>query len=251
MNFNERKDSIMENLRQQTILYLPALKELLQVSEVTIRKDLEELEKEGCLKRIRGGAILQTAKPAESISKEIVNLEAKRIIADLALSLIEKQDTIFLGTGSSCYVLGTMLPTEQAISVVTNNVSASIDMQGNTSNNLLIGGEIACHKGLFYTETIDAFNNYGGVSVNRAFVGLDGIDLNAGFTTNFLYCLQVYQHVPRIARQFIVLADHTKFNKIALHQAFGQNMPEYVICDQYLPEYDAFFLERNIKYLHP
>ena len=122
----ERQNRIKQLLFEYDKVGVGSLSEILDVSEVTIRKDLEKLEKDGFLIRTHGGAVLREDVPKEEISPEsdIPNIESKKMIGIFAAALIQDRDVIFLGPGSTCIQIAKNLRDKKDIIVVTNNIGS-------------------------------------------------------------------------------------------------------------------------------
>lgn len=249
----QRIEIIKSILNDKRIVMLDTLREMLDVSDVTIRKDLDILESEHFLEKIHGGAVLaQSQNTMLNRSSSIINYEAKRKIAQAAWNLINEWDSIFLASGSTCYVFSSLLPKNINISIVTNNINAAVEMVPMTANNILLGGEVYCDANMYYTSGSRAIRDLDSLKVNHALLSLDAVDCTFGFTSNFYGHVLISNELPKIAKEIILMVDHTKFNKIGIHQMLDINQFNYIVTDQPLSdEYDKLFKDSNVKVVYP
>lgn len=227
---------------------IATLTNILDVSDVTVRKDLETLEKENFLIRNHGGAVLVDS--GEQVSKDlsIDHYTEKEEIASIAASLVEDGDTIFLGYGSTCYIFAKYLKEKRNLTVVTTNVNALYELMPHTSKVILIGGEISQKNGMLFSAGELTAENFRGIFVNKSFMSVDAVDLMAGFTVNDVSNLSVLKLIPKLSKQVICLVDHTKFDKVGFYQIAPIGLPNCVISNDKLNDkYKQFFYEKNIK----
>ena len=116
------------------------LSEQFDISRVTIRKDLQQLEDEGIAKRIYGGAMLADCALPSSLSN--VNDRTRIALAERACEEIQDGDSIFLGSGQTCCYLAKLLERFHDLSIVTNNITALNDLLKTDSRVYLLGGEV-------------------------------------------------------------------------------------------------------------
>ncbi len=246
----------VEKLKKMMVKYkkidVVTLSDTLQVSDVTIRKDLEKLEEQGFLKKIHGGAILKE-KQKENTSPiiNVDHLEEKEKIAKLAVKTIKRGDNIFLGSGTTCYILSKMLKELTDITVVTNNINALIEIAPFVKNVYLLGGEIAYHGGVILSSGKRADNHLDDIQVNRAFTSISCLDLEAGFTVNRSVSTSLYNSVKTIAKNWTILADHTKYNRVGLYKVATISDIDCIVSDQTIEKYNEYFSQNGVKFLTP
>ena len=178
---------------------------LLDTSESTVRRDLDELESENKLRRVHGGAELpHSLQEEETIQeKSVKNLQEKKLIAQKASSLIKEKDVIFVDAGSTTAFLIKELERKD-ITVVTNSIHHAVQLVDKQIPTVIIGGGVKM--------TTDA--SIGGVALNqinqlhfdRAFVGMNGVD-EGYFTTPDMEEGAVKRAILENAKQTYVLAD--------------------------------------------
>lgn len=235
---------------------IATLCEELEVSDVTVRKYLDELEKEGFLKKFHGGAILVEpesagASPFSHLNTDpSLNLVTVDQIVSLATTMLEDNDTIFLGHGALCTAFASKLSSFSGISVLTNNINAVPALQSAVSNLYFIGGEIVAQQNNFFSCGQKMLQQLDGIFIQKAFYTVDGIDLQAGLTVNNFEACESLCKINRIARDVIIMAGSEKFNKICMHQVRKIDSDSIFVTDLGLDsKYKQYFFEHNIKVL--
>ncbi|WP_247913015.1 DeoR/GlpR family DNA-binding transcription regulator [Streptococcus sp. oral taxon 431] len=208
---SERKQVILEELSKHKIVSLEKLVGLLDTSESTVRRDLDELESENKLRRVHGGAELpHSLQEEETIQeKSVKNLQEKKLIAQKASSLIKEKDVIFVDAGSTTAFLIKELE-QKDITVVTNSIHHAVQLVDKQIPTVIIGGGVKM--------TTDA--SIGGVALNqinqlhfdRAFIGMNGVD-EGYFTTPDMEEGAVKRAILENAKQTYVLADSSKIGQ--------------------------------------
>ena len=249
----QRIEVLKEIIQEKKFVDIATLTSALKVSDVTVRKYLDRLESEGFLKKMHGGAILaEDIDTPKHVEEENVAYELglNEKIADLALTTIQEGDTIFLGPGIACYLLGRKLQYIKDITVVTNNVNVLESMAQFVRNLYFIGGEIVYKNGFMFTYGQKALMQLEGMFVQKAFLDVEGIDMKAGLTINDIGLLDIIRKVDSISRSLIVLADHYKFNKIGLHHIMPINKVKIYVTNELADDkYKKYFYENDIKML--
>ena len=204
----ERKQLILEELQEHHVVSLEKLISLLETSESTVRRDLDELEAENKLRRIHGGAELpHSLQQEESIQeKSVKNLQEKKLLAQKAASLIKEQDVIFIDAGTTTAFLIKELSNKD-ITVVTNSIHHAVQLVEKQISTVMVGGSVKM--------TTDA--SIGGVALNqinqlhfdRAFIGMNGVDENY-YTTPDMEEGAIKRAIIDNAKQTYVLVDASK-----------------------------------------
>ena len=227
------------------------LSNLLNVSDVTIRKDMERLEKENFLTRTHGGAILNEYIAGEHPSNlfEIPEIEHKRMIGLIAAQMVRDKEAIFIGSGTTCLQIAKNLKEKRRLTVVTNNISVGIELANISGINVrLTGGNVVANEftySLIGPATEDSIKN---IYVDRAFIGVGGISLERGVTMNDANEVSIASGIIKNTKEIIVVADNTKFDKIAFSCLGDINVANKVISDELTPQkYIKYFFENNIQ----
>ncbi|MFA6292983.1 MAG: DeoR/GlpR family DNA-binding transcription regulator [Victivallales bacterium] len=234
---DKRFERILDILLKEKKITVGELSERLGVSEVTIRKDLTELEKQGRLLRRYGGAV-----PAENPQQVVSHLkrvsqqqEEKRRIAKFAASMIKDGENILLDAGSTILALAKELHGRE-LRVVTNNLAVANELLSEDGIVVeLIGGTLRKASGaLVGPRTCKALET---IRVDKAFLGCSGFDPKLGFSSENTVEAETKQKMLGCAPEIIVLADHTKFLRPAFANFAKLDEITKIITDMKPDEY--------------
>lgn len=235
----ERYMRIMEAVNRAGKATVAELSEALGVSQVTVRRDLEKLEERELLVRTHGGAIALHAHVSEvahekSFSEKAEALVAeKERIAEAAARLVHDEDAVMLTPGTTNMMIAKKLVGKKGLKVVTNAANIAVQI-GNYSDMeiILIGGKLRRKSfalvGPLAEETLRH------IRVDKLFLGVDGFDLKEGLTTPNLSEASMDRQMLSIAKQVIVVADHTKFGKVFFSHVAPLRVVHTVITDRSL-----------------
>ncbi|MBQ1444263.1 MAG: DeoR/GlpR transcriptional regulator [Renibacterium sp.] len=218
----ERHSRILQALRDAPAVRVAGLAAALDVSEMTIRRDIEILDEQQLLKKIHGGAsrlnALSSIEPGFA-SKADRQLAAKRSIAREALGLIEPGMTIALGAGTTTYHLAASLGQVEALTIITNSIKAAEALHQLPSQPAVIvtGGERTPSEALVGPLSIAAIST---LNADMCFLGVHGVHLR-GLSSPNLAEAQTNAAFIDSANRLVVLADHSKFGLRAL-SSFAQ-----------------------------
>ena len=182
MNFQKRKQLILQTLAETGEAEIKRLAASLIVSEITIRRDLNQLAADGLLLRTRGGAI-KVALPNQPLpfaNKAAINVKAKEAIARRAAAGINDGDIIFLDCGSTVFHLCPFIKNKN-IRVITNSIPVLHELQYSQVSINLIGGEFDPERQAIHGKMAEY--HIAKYRANRAFLGIDGIS-NRGLFAN-------------------------------------------------------------------
>ena len=204
----ERKQLILEELNQHHVVSLEKLVSLLETSESTVRRDLDELEAENKLRRVHGGAELpHSLQEEETIQeKSVKNLQEKKLLAQKAASLIKEQDVIFIdaGTTNELLVQEIVNPT---VTVVTNSIHHATKLVERNVPTVIIGGKVKSSTDASIGGI--ALNQIGQLNFDKAFLGMNGID-DEFYSTPDLEEGSVKRAIIENAKKTYILADDSK-----------------------------------------
>jgi len=208
----ERRARILELLRGRGVVRAGELVDVLGVSEVTVRRDLARLERQGLLERTRGGAV-----PSGGTSSVVVPPERpaeKRAIGRAAAALVRPGDTVFLNGGSTTLEVFRHLAVPAT--VITNNVLVALEPANRDVELLLLGGHVRPDPaertvvGPFATEALRR------TFATRAFLGIGGLDVEHGVTTPVAAEAEIARSmVEQTREQVVVVADASKLNAVS------------------------------------
>jgi DeoR family transcriptional regulator, fructose operon transcriptional repressor len=212
----QRRERIQEYLAVHQIARTADLMDMLDTSEATVRRDLEWLEQKGFLERTHGGAILNQRVVFEQEYQQRAQHfpEEKKIIGELAASLIEEGDIVFINSGTTATQVLHHIPRNPRITVFTNNVSALVDIGDPGFQLFVTGGEYQARSnslaGRFALGSVNL------VFANKAILGVDGISLKHGLTVPTNPEAEVVRKMlERTKGQIIIAADHSKWGSVS------------------------------------
>lgn len=218
----ERYGAILKYLEANKVATVPDLAALLNTSDSTIRRDLTALHTLGRLNKVHGGATLLSlgTESKESSIKEKISLnpQEKAAIGKYAASLLENDDFVYIDAGTSTAAMIEFITEKNAV-YVTNGITHAERLADMGFQVYLIGGRVKMRTGaLIGTEACEALKKY---HFTKGFFGVNGISIEAGFTTPEISEASVKQQAFHQSAVCYVLADPTKFNMIA-PVTFGQ-----------------------------
>ena len=211
----ERRSRIAKVIEDETSVRVSELSEVLQVSEVTIRRDLQELEKEGIAKKVHGGAIVVGTMDA------IRNFNLRRgkfkkekdCIAKAAARFIKNDSTIILDGGSTTTQIAQNMSAVENVNVITNGVNIALELAANSEITIMMIGGLLKTTTLSVTgpETAEYLKHF---NADIVFLAVQGISLEKGLTNTSISDLYFKRAVIKAANEIIVVADSSKFNKV-------------------------------------
>ena len=244
MTKEERQSIILELLIQHNSILVTDLATHLNVSSVTIRKDLTDLEREKKLYRNHGKAILiDPYIDNRNVSeKEKLYVEEKRLIGMKAASLITPKDSILIASGTTMHALARSIVPVDELTVITASMEVSNILASEKNIYIIQLGGILRHSSLSvvgkYAENILA-----DFSCSKLFIGVDGIDLDFGITTTNMMEASLNRVMMQTAQKTIVLADSSKFGRRGFSKIADMEDVDHIITDSHIPPYTALRLE--------
>jgi DeoR family fructose operon transcriptional repressor len=215
----ERREYILNIVNRTGSIKAFDIARTLDVSEITIRRDLQRLAKKGLVRRTHGGAmnILSVGHEMKfDVQKDRFTAEKKRIALEAA-SMIEDGDVILIEAGTTGYQIVQNTANKSKLTVITNSCDiASLLANTNPNYKIIISG------GILNTETHSlvgpiadwAFEN---VFVDKAFVGISGIDIEKGITAADQIEARTKKNIINCAKTVIALADHSKIGHVSMN----------------------------------
>ena len=237
----QRRDRIQEYLAVNRIARTSDLCDILEASEATVRRDLEWLEQEGILERTHGGAILSQRvvfEPGYQQRAE-TNPDEKRSIGALAASLIEKDDIVFINSGTTTTQVIRHTRGDPSISIFTNNLSGALEVGEAGFQYYLVGGEFQPRSNSLAGRF--AMENLGQVYANKAILGVDGISARHGCTVPSNAEAEIIrQMIKHTKGEIIVVADHSKWGVVSNFQIAAIEEVDKLVTDA---EFDRLAFE--------
>ena len=229
----QRRERIQEYLAVHQIARSVDLCELLETSEATVRRDLEWLEQKGILERTHGGAILSQRMIFEQEYQQRAQAhpEEKRRIGELAASLIEEGDIVFINSGTTATQVLQHIRRDSRITVFTNNVSAVMDIGDPGFHYYMTGGEFQSRSNSLAGRF--ALDNLNLVYANKTILGVDGVSLKHGCTVPTNAEAEVVRRmIERTKGQVIIVADHSKWGVVSNFQIANIDEVNKLVTDE-------------------
>jgi len=247
---HQRREQIMALAYKQRYVSVRHLAEQIGASQATIRRDIHTLAAQGQLELTHGGATLIRNSDYSFNSKSMRNIEAKKQIARMASGLVQDGDQIFLDSGTTCFAMTEHLRVKRALSVIVNSIRIAQELRAAGLNILILGGQFRPERmdaiGPMACEMIERLRGY------RAFLGCDGMSMDFGLTSVDIDSAHLFNLVATNCREFILLADSSKFDSPSLYKITDFSALSTVVTEKKpVPQWSDFFAQQNIKLLYP
>ena len=229
----QRKEKILELLKEDGTAKVIDLARIFKVTEVTIRQDLEKLEKNGLVIREHGGVHLKDVEDQvrnfSLVHQE--NLKEKEIIAEKCLEFIHPGDTIILDSGSTTTEIAKKIVNTSGLTVITNALNIALMLGANPNIDIIMtGGEFkAPTLSLTGQKAADFFK---GLNVQKLFLATAGISLKSGLTYPSISDLVVKKAMIEAADITYLVADSSKIGKSAFASLGALSLIDYIITDE-------------------
>ncbi len=233
MYIEERQTKIITQLKSTGRIDVNDLANTFQTSKETIRRDLNDLEKAGMLKRTHGGAILPSEKgnsliypalkdkhlniqkEAPVLERTVRNVSEKHAICKLAASYIQNEDTIFIDNSSTCIYLYQYIPADIQVTILTNSIQFLLEC----SKSLSPHHTIVCLGGIFKSTNLSIYGNATIKNAqqyypNRAFISCTGIISENEITDSGIQEIDIKKTLVKSSQEVFLLADYSKYRHI-------------------------------------
>lgn len=231
MNMSMRHRFILDCLRESDYVDVSYLTEVLNVSEMTIRRDLARLEEEKSLLRVYGGArripphIYE--KPLDN--RLLENHAEKEAIAKYAASLVEDGDVIAMDASTTVFFMVDYLQ-DKNITVITNNMSVVFGFsRSKTVEIIMLGG--ALRKTSMYTYGYDVLNTLGKYNSNKAFISSTSVDIKHGLMNVNIHESETKKAIIDSADETYLLVDTSKFGKVSYYNVADLKALDHIVTD--------------------
>lgn len=242
----DRHTKILELLTENKKIEVTKLSELLNVSQVTIRKDLIQLENKGLIIREHGFATLNSS---DDINNRLAyHYDIKRRIAKVATESVMDGETIMIESGSCCALLALEIArTKKDITIITNSafIAEYIRKESNTRI-ILLGGEYQNESqvmvGPITRKCVESF------FVDKLFIGTDGFSEASGFTGKDYMRSETVRDMAKQANNVIIVTESTKFSQKGVVNLIATDEISSVVTDVNIPkEYEDYLSNKNIE----
>jgi DeoR family transcriptional regulator of aga operon len=231
-NISQRHDAILKALRDRGRVTVASLSEALGVSSVTIRKDLRVLEEQSLLYRTHGGAHLRNPYVLDRPLQDKANVQAeeKQRIGEAAAKLVRPHDSLLLASGTTMTHLARQLHRLPGVTVVTSALNVALELAPvDTAEVLLLGGTLRHSSVSVVGSQAEAM--LGEIACDTLFLGIDGFDLDFGFTTSSAAEATLNRAMIRASQHVVILTDSTKFNRRSFGRICTTDEVDRIITD--------------------
>lgn len=248
----ERRNLILEKLQDEKKVVVSELSALFEVSEETIRRDLDKLDKEGLAVKSYGGAILNENTSIDmpfNIRKKR-NMKGKQIIAEIVSGLIQEGEHIIVDPSTTAVSIVKALKNRKRLTVITNSIEVLVELSDVSGWDIIsTGGTLReSYLALVGPKALDGINSF---NADKVILSCKGIDMEKGITDANEMFSQVKQTMMKCAKQRILAADHTKFNNVAFSQICQLSAIDMVVTDiRPSEEWMNYFSEKGIECLY-
>lgn len=233
---DQRKQYILNRIERDGTVTVTEMAETLNVSEMTIRRDLIELENSGLVRRVHGGAVSARGRSFEPpfLLRVMQNANAKRSIGYRASQLVMEGDSIGLDIGTTTQEMATFLTNFHNLTIITPSLRIAYIFLNQSDIRLILPGGIVRpgEASLVGEMSYQIFQDF---YVDKLFLGISNLNAETGLTEFNMEDAQVKKVMMRNAKQVILLADSSKFNGIAFARVSDFNQVHKLVTDA-MPE---------------
>lgn len=230
---------LVKYLHQDSIVSIADLAEKLGTSHMTIRRDLDELEQQGKIKKLHGGAMLN--KTAEDCKTDIqsrisINYAEKKQIGAAAVSLIKQRSAVFFDSGTTNLYVIDALPEQLEFTAITTGLVTNLRLCNKPHvHNIAIGGDI--HKLSYSSVNSIALEQIANFHTDMAFITCKAVSIPEGTYERLLQMVDIKRKIIDNTEHVVLLADHNKFESKSLSLAVPMERIDIVITDHGTPEH--------------
>ncbi len=248
----ERRNEILTLLREEGRVIVSDLSKKYDVTEETIRRDLEKLENDGYAERTYGGAVVKGSEKDEIpfLVRKRENVEAKMRIAQLLSQTIHDGDTIMLDASTTALFVAKKIKEKKNITVITNSIEILLELSDMTDWKVLSTGGILKGRALSLLG-YQAERMIEGFYVDKTIISCKGADLKRGFTDSNELDAGIKKQMLNSATKRIMAVDNAKFNHLSFTQVVDFSGIDVLATDQKLSsEWEARLRQSDVEILY-
>jgi DeoR family transcriptional regulator, aga operon transcriptional repressor len=241
----ERRRHILDILNRDGRVLVADLARQFRTSQVTIRKDLDALQAHGRIHRSHGGALPAQESALEDPTlreKEKLHRKEKLKIAAAAARMVQEGQVVILDSGTTTTAIARVLRKFENLTIITNAVNIAAELSGSSLDLILTGGTLRKNSfslvGPIAEETLHRLNG------DILFLGVDGFDMQHGFTTPNLLEAKVNRAMMDVARVVVAVCDSSKFGRRSLSSIAPPSAVHHLITDRGIPKPDLAALKK-------
>ncbi|MGE4584583.1 MAG: DeoR/GlpR family DNA-binding transcription regulator [Sphaerochaeta sp.] len=230
-----RQHYILSLIQQEGTVNVAALAETLSVSDLTIRRDLDQLAKKGLVERTHGGATIRRNLPIEPdyLQKAGEFPQQKASIATKVAAMVEEGDTLYVNSGSTTFeVIRSIVALQKKVTIVTNNIDAVYACKDSEQIRLILAG------GVYRTRSHSVSGSLSSalferIYANKAIIGVDGFSALAGLTTPILEEAETTRAmIEHTVGTVIVVAACNKIGVVSNFRTVGLDQVDVLVTDE-------------------
>jgi len=247
---NHRQQEILTLVQQQGFVSIETLAQNFSVTSQTIRRDINILCEQQLLTRYHGGAgISSSLENVEYTTRQVMNLEEKKMIAKMVANHIPDRASIFLNIGTTTEEIARALLNHTGLRIITNNLNVAAILRSNPSFEIIIAGGVVRQRdgGITGEATIDFIRQF---KVNFGIIGISSIDTDGTLLDFDYHEVRVAQAIIENSRQVFLAADHTKFERCAMVRLGPIEQIDALFTDHCPPEHIVTLLKEKNVALH-
>ncbi len=231
LTLTERRNKIIELINEKGRVSVNELSKLFNISVVVIRADLSELEKQGLLARVHGGAITsyKSYYNMNLMQRLNTNTIEKSAIAKRISESVKDSDTLIMNAGTTpIYVMRAIC--DKKVTIVTNSIALALEGAPNPNFKIiLLGGDVDSNYQFTYGGS--ALNELDRYTADMFILSVDGIDLNNGISTFYHHEAEICRSMMNRCRRTVVVGDHSKIGRIAFAKISDINRVDAIVTD--------------------
>jgi DeoR family transcriptional regulator, fructose operon transcriptional repressor len=234
---NNRLSQIIDRIEKKGSVTVSELADCFKVSDMTVRRDLIELENMNIVRRIHGGAVAFYGRSFEPplVSRSHKNIPAKKIIGKYAAGMIVDGDSVAIDVGSTTMEMAMNLIGRQNLTIITSSLLIANLLSDEKQIRVIVSGGVVRQgeKSLIGDLAYLAFRE---IFVDKLFLGAGGVDVEAGLTEFDMQDAQVKKEMIKSAKEVYLLADASKFQRIAFSYFGSLNAIDHLITNEEPPQ---------------
>lgn len=233
LSIAERHKYILNALQKEGFVKVVDIAKKLDVTTVTVRKDLKVLEEKGLLYRTHGSASPVNPHMADRHvkEKEKINIKEKQLIGLCAARLIDVDDSIVVNSGSTICAFAEEIEPKGRLTVVTSSIKVTSILSENEGVNVVQLGGVLRRSSMSVIGT-SAFGFLENITCSKFFLGVDGVDLDFGVTTSNVEEAELNKAMMGVALKTIVLCDSSKFGRKGFGKICGLDKIDVIVTDE-------------------
>ena len=247
----ERRKQILARLNRKGRMSVSEIVQRFSISKATARRDLGSLASQGKAQRVHGGAIAAEQAPPELpiLERQKEQADEKARIGRVAASLVATKETIFLGSGTTVLEVARQLRGRAELTVISNSLPVINVLSGLEAITVIgLGGMLRTTELSFIGHITDLALSE--LRVDKVIMGARGISLDPGLTSDFLPETLTDRAILKIARQVIIVTDHSKINRISSARLAPLDQVDTLVTDKQAPRaFVAALRRRKIEVL--